>query len=217
MVEFYLLMFLRFPLRKKEHKSYFGKNQTLDFRTSRRAGYLLLDHSGAECYAIIIRKIKNRGPCGGGGLELVKPAREPASNRPKPCASLKNAPRILPIHRSLLTLVGRKQSVVAMISFSLRDLPVRDFDSRAQGFSTPLARRRSSCPPSSPNLVRAHPIERCCALSGFPRRQCSLPLACHHLLKGPKLELGRGVPLVIEHHPQTTIIPPPRLNRPADS
>ena len=26
---------------------------------------------------------------GGGGLELVKPAREPASSRPKPCASLK--------------------------------------------------------------------------------------------------------------------------------
>ena len=27
---------------------------------------------------------------GGGGLELVKPAREPASSRPKPCASCKN-------------------------------------------------------------------------------------------------------------------------------
>ena len=26
MVEFYLLTFPRFPLRKKEHKSYFGKN-----------------------------------------------------------------------------------------------------------------------------------------------------------------------------------------------
>ena len=42
MVEFYLLTFLRFPLRKKEHKSYFGgKNRTHDFRTSRCAGYLL--------------------------------------------------------------------------------------------------------------------------------------------------------------------------------
>ena len=28
MVEFYLLTFPRFPLRKKEHKSYFGKNRT---------------------------------------------------------------------------------------------------------------------------------------------------------------------------------------------
>ena len=34
MVDFYLLTFPRFPLRKKEHKSYFGKkNRTHDFRT----------------------------------------------------------------------------------------------------------------------------------------------------------------------------------------
>ena len=47
MVEFYLLTFPRFPLRKKEHKSYFGKSRTHDFRTSRCAAYLL-DHSGDE-------------------------------------------------------------------------------------------------------------------------------------------------------------------------
>ena len=47
MVEFYLLTFPRFPLRKKEHKSYFGKNRTHDFRTSRCTAYLL-DHSGDE-------------------------------------------------------------------------------------------------------------------------------------------------------------------------
>ena len=41
MVEFYLLTFPRFPLRKKEHKSYLGKNRTHDFRTSRCADYLL--------------------------------------------------------------------------------------------------------------------------------------------------------------------------------
>ena len=34
MVEFYLLTFPRFPLRKKEHKSFFGKNRTHDFRTT---------------------------------------------------------------------------------------------------------------------------------------------------------------------------------------
>ena len=44
MVEFYLFTFPRFPLRKKEHKSY---HRTHDFRTSRCAGYLL-DHSGDE-------------------------------------------------------------------------------------------------------------------------------------------------------------------------
>ena len=43
-VEFYLLTFSRFTLRKKEHKSCFDKNRTHDFRTSRCAGYLL-DHS----------------------------------------------------------------------------------------------------------------------------------------------------------------------------
>ena len=47
MVEFYLLTFPRFPLRKKEHKSYFGKNRTHDFRTSRCAAHLL-DHSGDD-------------------------------------------------------------------------------------------------------------------------------------------------------------------------
>ena len=41
MVGLYLLTFPRFPLRKKEHKSYFGKNRTHDFRTNRCAGYLL--------------------------------------------------------------------------------------------------------------------------------------------------------------------------------
>ena len=46
-VEFYLLTFPRFPLRKKEHKFYFGKNRTHDFPTSRCAAYLL-DHSGDE-------------------------------------------------------------------------------------------------------------------------------------------------------------------------
>ena len=54
MVEFCLLTFPRFPLRKKEHKSYFGKNRTLDFRTSRCAAYLL-DHSGDRAIKIQVR------------------------------------------------------------------------------------------------------------------------------------------------------------------
>ena len=56
MVEFYLLTFPRFPLRKKEHKSYFGKNRTHDFRTSRCAAYLL-DHSGDELAATKPKKV----------------------------------------------------------------------------------------------------------------------------------------------------------------
>ena len=49
MVEFYLLTFPRFTLQKKEHKSYFGKNRTHDFRTSRCAGYLLLVDHSSDC------------------------------------------------------------------------------------------------------------------------------------------------------------------------
>ena len=60
MVEFYLLTFPRFPLRKKEHKSYFGKNRTHDFRTSRCAAYLL-DHSGDERYYTWYNKSRIRG------------------------------------------------------------------------------------------------------------------------------------------------------------
>ena len=48
MVEFYLLTFTRFPLRKKKHKSYFGKNWTHDFRTTSRCADCLLEHSGDE-------------------------------------------------------------------------------------------------------------------------------------------------------------------------
>ena len=48
-----------------------------------------------------------------GGLKVVKSASEPASGRPKPCASLKNVPGILPAQCFLLALLaGRKQIVV---------------------------------------------------------------------------------------------------------
>ena len=60
MVEFYLLTFPRFPLRKKQHKSYFGKNRTHHFRTSRCAGYLL-DHSGDEGYVLVSTQRACRG------------------------------------------------------------------------------------------------------------------------------------------------------------
>ena len=56
MVEFYLLAFPRFSLRKKEHKFYFFKNRACGFRTNGCAGYLL-DHSGN----------KEEKGCGGGG------------------------------------------------------------------------------------------------------------------------------------------------------
>ena len=44
---------------------------------------------------------------------MVKSASEQVSGRPKPCASLKNVPGILPAQFSLLALLaGRKQIVV---------------------------------------------------------------------------------------------------------
>ena len=57
MVELYSLAFPRFPLRKKEHKSYFGKNRTHDFRTSRCAGYLL-DHSGDDFGPLVVHEMR---------------------------------------------------------------------------------------------------------------------------------------------------------------
>ena len=117
----------------------------------------------------------------------MKPAREPASSRPKPCASLKNAPRILPVRGFLLTLIGRKHTVVRD-QLSLRNLSVRAFDSRAQGFSTPPGSSTIELP-SALAESGAYPPDR--ALPGSPR-QCPLPLACHPLPKDTELDLGRG-------------------------
>ena len=70
MVEFYLLTFPRFPLRKKEHKSYFGKNRTHDFRTSRCAAYIL-DHSGDEHHIALYTCSKSKDRSG----KVANPAR----------------------------------------------------------------------------------------------------------------------------------------------
>ena len=67
MVEFYLLTFPRFPLRKKERKSYFGKNRTHDFRTTSRCADYLLVHSGDEGW----NYLKDYWPCCAGGLSVV--------------------------------------------------------------------------------------------------------------------------------------------------
>ena len=61
MVGFYLLTFPRFPLRKKEHKSYFGKNRTHDFRPSRCVGYLL-DHSGDNTWVKLMTHLIHSTP-----------------------------------------------------------------------------------------------------------------------------------------------------------
>ena len=120
----------------------------------------------------------------------MKLAREPTSSRPNPCASLKKSHESCPFAAPCGPR-RKKKWPWSEISFSLRNLPVRAFDSRAQGFSPPLARQRSSCPPPSPNLVRIHPIENYQALRDSApclSRAATLP-------KGTKLELGRGAHL----------------------
>ena len=73
------------------------------------------------------------------------------------------------------------------IRFSLRNLPVHAFDSRAQGIQLSPCLSTIELP-SAFAESGAYPPDR--ALSGSPR-QCSLPLACRH----PPEELGRGAHL----------------------
>ena len=128
------------------------------------------------------------GVHGSGGLELVKPAREPASSRLKSCAALKNAPRILPVRRSLLTLEGRKHTMV-------RDQPQKPLG-LGLWFSITGAQQSPGSStielPSAFAKSGAYPPDR--ALRGSPW-QCPLLSACHPLPKGIKLKLGRGVHL----------------------
>ena len=63
------------------------------------------------------------------------------------------------------------------ISFSLRNPPVRTFDFRSQGFSSPLTRRRSSYPPPSPNLVLTHPVEHATVRLRVLRLSATMPPA----------------------------------------
>ena len=118
------------------------------------------------------------------------------------------APRILPVRRSMSALVGQKQTW-SEISFSLKNLRVRAFDSRAKGFSTPLARRRSSCPPPSPNLVHTHLIERYQALRDSDFRLSRATTS----RRAPNRSAEEA--RTWEQHPQP-IIPPPSLNRSAE-
>ena len=91
----------------------------------------------------------------------------------------------------IVALVARKNYRGQTSAFPSETSRVRAFDSRAQGFSPPLARQRSICPPLSPNMVRTHPIENYQAL-----RDNSAPCLSRAatLPKGTRLELGRGAP-----------------------
>ena len=120
----------------------------------------------------------------------MKPAREPESSSSRPCASLKKP------HESCQFAAPcgprrKKNDRGQRSQLSLRNLPARAFDSRAQGFSLTLARQRSSYPPPSPNLVRTHLMENYQAL----RDSAPCLSRAATLLKATKLELGRGAHL----------------------
>ena len=131
----------------------------------------------------------------------MKPAREPASSCPKSCASLKNTPEILLVRHSLLALGGRKQTVVR---YQLSTFPSSE-TSRFAPWS--LAHKDSAFPwlvddraalrsrqiwcLVAHQYMQQHAYACCGTLPGFPR---PLPLACHHLQKGTKLELGIRAP-----------------------
>ena len=139
----------------------------------------------------------------------MKPAREPASSRPKPCASLKKPHECCPFAAPCRPSEEENRPW-SEISFFLRNVPVRAFDSRAQGFSTLLAHRRSSCPPSSPNLMLTHPVERYQALRDSA--PCLSRAATSRSAPNWSSEEAR----TWQHHPQPTI-PPPRLSRSTES
>ena len=116
----------------------------------------------------------------------MKPAREPASSRPKPCASLKKPHESArsPLH---VALVGRRMTVVRDQLFFPQKPPGSRFRFSRTGVQ-PSPGSSTIELPSAFAESGAYPPDR--ELPGSPR-QCSLPLACRHP-KATKLELGRG-------------------------
>ena len=141
----------------------------------------------------------------------MKLAREPASSRPKPCASLKKPHDPCPPFVARCGPRRKQKKTWSYISFSLRNLPVRAFDSRAQGFIPPLAHRRSSCLLPLPSLVRIHPIERYQALrdSVFCLSRAATPPEGHQIGARKRCAPGNTILNQPYHHRVSTN----RLNR----
>ena len=139
----------------------------------------------------------------------MKPAREPASSRPKPCASLKKPHESCPFAAPCgprRTIKDRGQTS-AFPSETSRFAPLI------------LAHRGSVLPWLVDDRAASHLCPIWCVppdktLPGFPR-QCSLPLACRHTSRRAP-NWSSEEERIWEHHPQPTI-PPPRFNRQAES
>ena len=141
----------------------------------------------------------------------MKPAREPASSRPKPCAFLKKPHESCPFAAPCGP--RRKKNDRGQRSA---------FPSETSRFKPVILAHRGSALPWLVNDRAALRLRRIwCVptdsrvLPGSPR-QCSLPLACRHPPEGPQIGAREEARTWEHHHPQPTI-PPPRLNRQAES
>ena len=143
----------------------------------------------------------------------MKPAREPASSRPRPCASLKKPHDSCPFAAPCAPC-RKKNDRGQTSACSLQTSRLTPFILAHRGPALPwLVDDRAALRLSLPNLVRTHPIEHYQALRD------SAPC----LSRAATLPKARRVPSwsseearTWEHHPQPTI-PPPRLNRQAES
>ena len=125
----------------------------------------------------------------GEALSWVKPAREPASSRPKPCASLKKPHESCPF-AAPCGFRTKKNDVVRHQLFPQKPPVLRIGFWRA---GVQLSPRLSTIElPSAFAESGAYSPDR--ELPGSSR-QCSLPLACRHPPEGTKFELGKGAHL----------------------
>ena len=116
----------------------------------------------------------------------MKPAREPVSSCPKPCAFLKKPHESCPF--AALCGPRRKQNDRGQTSV---------FPSEASRFTPSVLAHRGSAPPwlvddrAALAIAEsgAYPPDR--ALPGFPR-QCPLPLACRHPPEGDQIGARKG-------------------------
>ena len=140
----------------------------------------------------------------------MKPASEPASSRRKPCASLKKPHDPCPFVARCGPRRKQKKNVVGYQLLSQKPPGSRLRFSRIGVHPSPGSSKIEL--PSAFAESRPYPPDR--ALPGSPR-QCSPPLARRHTSRRTPKRSSEEV-RTWEHHPQPTM-PPPRLNRTAES
>ena len=99
------------------------------------------------------------------------------------------------------------------MSFTLRNLPVRAFITRAQMFSTTLARRRSSCPPSSPNQLLTHTIKHVTVSLRVLQRPTRLSATVPSASRVPPLAEGHQIGTREDAHRIDTTLTQPNHRR----